>query len=439
VPARLALTILFIAITTLAAEPVSFRAEIAPILQQRCIGCHGEEKAKGGYRLDTFAALSNPGDSGEPPFTAGDPSRSTLHTLLLESDDDARMPQKAAPLPQNETALIARWITEGAHFDGDDTAQSLSTLTRSRFLRPAPKTYPRPLPVTALAYSGDGTALAVGGYHELLIFHPEKNDPPRRIGGLPERITALAWSPKKNLIAAVGGTPGRWGTVAIIDAADRFKTRILCDVPEQVLSVAISHDGTLLAAGCGDRTLRIFELPTGTQRHILRPHADWLQSIAFHPRSHLLVTASRDRTARLIDATTGEVQTTYRGHDSPLLAAAFSDDGSHIYTTARTGPVHIWAPQTAAKTNTFTDFTGTLENLTTTPAGTIAASTDGTIHLFQTAQKSPYLTLPGHHGPITAVAAAPGGYTFATGSAHGIVQIWNTACPTPTQTFRAAP
>ena len=39
-----------------AEPPVSFRQEIAPLLQRRCAACHSEESAKGGYRLDSLQA-----------------------------------------------------------------------------------------------------------------------------------------------------------------------------------------------------------------------------------------------------------------------------------------------------------------------------------------------------------------------------------------------
>ena len=46
-----------------AVEPVSFVREIAPILRDKCLTCHGPEKAKGEYRLDTFELLQKPGAS----------------------------------------------------------------------------------------------------------------------------------------------------------------------------------------------------------------------------------------------------------------------------------------------------------------------------------------------------------------------------------------
>jgi mono/diheme cytochrome c family protein len=107
VPSPVAVITLLFTVSAFA-EPVSFRDDIAPILQQRCVACHGEEKAKGGYRLDSFDVLAKPGDSGEAPFSAGDPAKSTLHSLLIAEDKDERMPQKSDALPSDEIALIQR-------------------------------------------------------------------------------------------------------------------------------------------------------------------------------------------------------------------------------------------------------------------------------------------------------------------------------------------
>jgi hypothetical protein len=87
-----------------ASRPVSFRAEIAPLLQRRCATCHNEESAKGGYRLDSFAHLLRGGDSESLPVVAGKAKESELYQLLIEPDPHDRMPQKADPLPAEEKA-----------------------------------------------------------------------------------------------------------------------------------------------------------------------------------------------------------------------------------------------------------------------------------------------------------------------------------------------
>ena len=95
------------------AEPVSFRREVAPLLHRRCAACHGEENAKGGYRVDSFERMGKAGESEVAPLVAGKPGESELHARLIEQDANDRMPQKADALPAGEIALIERWIAEG--------------------------------------------------------------------------------------------------------------------------------------------------------------------------------------------------------------------------------------------------------------------------------------------------------------------------------------
>src|SRR5688572_1259722 len=113
-------------LTHAAAEPVIFVKEIAPILRDKCLTCHGPEKAKGEFRLDTFETLSKPGSSKNPPLVSGAPEKSHLFELLTTTDDDDRMPQKDAPLPKEHIALVERWIREGAKFDGPDFKATLA-------------------------------------------------------------------------------------------------------------------------------------------------------------------------------------------------------------------------------------------------------------------------------------------------------------------------
>ena len=47
-----------------AQEAASFKADIAPILINNCLACHGPKKAEGGYRVDTFERFLREGDSG---------------------------------------------------------------------------------------------------------------------------------------------------------------------------------------------------------------------------------------------------------------------------------------------------------------------------------------------------------------------------------------
>jgi hypothetical protein len=418
--------------------PVSFRTEIAPLLQRRCASCHGEENAKGGYRLDSFEQLRKPGDGGAPPLVAGKARESELFKLLIEKDPEDRMPQKADALPASEIALIGHWLDAGAVYDGGDPARPLAELVRETFLRPAPAHYARPVPITALAFSGDAKRLAVSGYREVTLWNPAEGTLVRRLGGLPERISAITWHPKRNLIAVAGGTPGQWGTIAIVDVSHGYNVRLLCDLPEMALSVAFNREGDVLVAGCGDRTMRLFDTSTGKQTRVLRQHSDWVQAVAFNPGGTLLVSASRDRTARIFDTRTWEIESSYQDHDTPLLAAAFSPDGSRVFTTAR-GRGHVWHPEKANKRGELEELHGDVRQLASGPFGVAAGCADGAVRVYQGDGRLPWLTLKGHHDAVESITAAPQGVWIASGGADGEVIVWSLDCAAWISRFIAVP
>lgn len=98
------------------AEGVSFNDTIWPILQERCLSCHGGEKDKGDLKLDSLEAFTKGGENG-PIFVAGKPEESTMYKLtILPKDDPDIMPAKGDPLTEEQTKAIHTWITEGANF-----------------------------------------------------------------------------------------------------------------------------------------------------------------------------------------------------------------------------------------------------------------------------------------------------------------------------------
>jgi hypothetical protein len=421
-------------------RPVSFRKDIAPLLQRRCVACHGEESVKGGYRLDSFQRLAKAGDNDLPPVVAGQPGESELYRLLVEPDPHDRMPQKADPLPAPEIALIERWIKEGATNDGGAADRPLAALIRETRLVSAPEKYARPWPVTALAFSPDGRQLAVSGYYEVTLWDVETGGLLRRIGGLPERITSLAWHPKTRLLAVAGGTPSQWGTVALVDPTADFAVRFLCDLPEMALSVGFNADGSQLAAGSGDRTIRFFDVVTRRQTRLLRPHADWVQSIAYSPDGTHLLSTSRDRTVRVANATTGEIEATYAGHDTAVLTGIFSRDGRTAFSLAQSSPVQVWDAVSGLDTKEKPiAMGGRPERLAWVSTGLAAGCADGLVRIYQVSDRQLLFTLYGHGDAVTSLAVGPSNNLFATGSYDGTVCIWDLACGTWTTRFVASP
>lgn len=91
-----------------------FESKIRPVLANKCYSCHGEEKAKGGLRMDHIASILKGGDSG-PGLIRFDPEKSLLIEGVLRADPDFSMPpKKVEALSKTEIADFRKWISIGA-------------------------------------------------------------------------------------------------------------------------------------------------------------------------------------------------------------------------------------------------------------------------------------------------------------------------------------
>ncbi len=110
---------LLTALLSSSAAPVDFQREVRPILEQRCLECHGEKKQKAGVRLDRKAFAFAPGDSGKPAIAAGHSADSLLWQRITSTNSDEVMPPKGEPLTEAQTKLIQKWIDDGAAWPDD--------------------------------------------------------------------------------------------------------------------------------------------------------------------------------------------------------------------------------------------------------------------------------------------------------------------------------
>ncbi len=104
----LCIIILLSCTTVRSADTVSFRGDIAPILLENCVACHGAKKAEGGYRLDTFAELVKAGDSDVKPISSDKQQTSELLRRLTTADEFERMPAESESLSQEHIKLVSQ-------------------------------------------------------------------------------------------------------------------------------------------------------------------------------------------------------------------------------------------------------------------------------------------------------------------------------------------
>ena len=95
---------------------VNFNLEVKPILNNRCIRCHGGVRENGGLSMMTRQGLLRPAESGKAAIIPGHPEQSELIRRLKSTDDSERMPLEDEALPKAEIEILEKWIRQGAEW-----------------------------------------------------------------------------------------------------------------------------------------------------------------------------------------------------------------------------------------------------------------------------------------------------------------------------------
>ena len=90
-----------------------FTRDVAPLLQSRCIGCHGAQQQMGGLRLDSREAALLGGYSG-PAIQPGKSVESILIQMVSSVDPKRFMPLSGPRLTSSQVAALRLWIDQGA-------------------------------------------------------------------------------------------------------------------------------------------------------------------------------------------------------------------------------------------------------------------------------------------------------------------------------------
>jgi hypothetical protein len=98
---------------------LTFDKDIKPLFEKSCINCHGPEKPKSKYRVDSREATIKGGTSDEAAVIPGKSDKSPLVLFSADLVEEMEMPpkdkrDKYPPLKTEQIALIRAWIDQGA-------------------------------------------------------------------------------------------------------------------------------------------------------------------------------------------------------------------------------------------------------------------------------------------------------------------------------------
>ena len=413
----------FAAVPALAEDkPVSFHNDIRPIFNASCNACHKPEKLKGDLDMTSHAALFKGGKHGSP-VVPGDPAKSSLVEMI--SGEEPEMPPDGDPLPKDQVALIERWIKEGAK---DDTPAPGTAKIE-------PPVYAVPPVISAMAFSPDGSVLAVSGYHEVLLHKADGSGLVGRLVGESPRVESIAFTKDGKTLGVAGGAPAEFGQVQLWDPAGQKLVKTFQVGQDSLYGLSFDPEGKTLAFGSADKAVRRLNIEDGKPLLDFRAHADWVLGTIFTLDGKRLVSAGRDKAMKYIDLDTQRfIDDINKPIEVPVSFARHPKEEQVLYGgdlgTPRVYKISDNQNRTAGRNDTnlvreFERQPAAVTAVAFSPDGAaVAAGSVGEVRVYDANTGAKLLTLSGHQGSIHAVAYSPDGTRIATGGFDGQVRLF---------------
>ena len=229
------------------------------------------------------------------------------------------------------------------------------------------------------------------------------------LDGSPGRESAF--SPDGKLLAASSAG----GRVDLVRLADMRRLRTIRH-ENGVAAVAFGPDGSTLATGGYDGSVRIWDSARGRAVRVLKGGAGTVWSVDFSPDGKAVAAAGEDAVIRLWDTADGKLLRTLSGHGRNIWRVRFSPDGRHLASGSFDDSVKVWNAGTGALVHDLKGHGQAVVGLDYSPDGRLIASgsDDSTIRIWRAGDGRLVRVLKnGNH--VYTVAFSPDGKWLASG------------------------
>ncbi len=305
-----------------AAEKISFRDDVWPIVKRHCWGCHSGADSKGGLNMGTVADMLKGGDGGAL-FEAGKPDESLLVEMIAGADPE--MPQQQPPLSAAKIDILRGWILAGARDDSQPGAGRLAVTI--------PEQYKFAPSINSVALSPDGKLAAAACRSEVVLIDVDGDAPPRRLATACDLLSHVEFSADGTLLAAAGGSPARYGEVRFFNPADGSLISQRRLGHDTLFRGSLAPDGKSIALGGADGAIHVVPADAQAEVRQLDLHSDWVLDVAYTPDGKMLVSGGRDKATKVSSVETGQL---LRSVDaSSELVTSVAADGQFAVAAGR--------------------------------------------------------------------------------------------------------
>jgi WD40 repeat protein/O-acetyl-ADP-ribose deacetylase (regulator of RNase III) len=263
-----------------------------------------------------------------------------------------------------------------------------------------------------------------------------------QLAGHTGAVRCAAWCGDGSRLA----TGGADGTVRVWDAETGRQLLVMSEHTDEVWRVKWNRAGTYLASASHDGTASVWHGERGVQVAVLAGHVGWVNDVAWSPDGTRIVTAGGDGTARVWDAKTGVPMLVFEGHrdvsapwmlvndrlcrDDEVRCVSWNSDGTRIVSASADGTARVWGADLGRQLLVLRHGEPVWSQLYHTawsPDGTriVTAGYDTAVKVWNAENGEELLVLTGHTGWVYCAVWSPDGMRIITASKDCTACVWD--------------
>lgn len=293
-------------------------------------------------QLGVIKAFTQDGKVGayQPPLGSEGPQLVTLATgktmLSLKAEK-----QEVKGTPPPFTPSVMEFNAQGTQFAATVVDHTILSIWDTKTGKEIAQCKGHTKAITTVAFNPQGKTVATGSAdHTARIWDIQTGKELKKLEGHTETINTLIYTHdgKKIMTGSDDRTVRTWHseTGKLLQMITAFNWPIY--------KIAVNRQGNLLAviALSPAPGVQLFTLPSGEKLETLKDHTKFIRAVAFSPDGTRLATGSDDTTIKVWSVETKKADLTLKGHTAPVIEVAFNPTGTTLYSSADDYTFRTW-------------------------------------------------------------------------------------------------